>query len=257
MEKVFMLGGLVVFSPERNVLHAKADETKRLALSNPASRCLLILIQQRGQVIERDYFFQQVWINNGAQVTNNTFYQNILLLRRAFKEFGLNEELIVTVPKVGIRLEATLDVVELEADNTLPETPAPETVPSVKAAIPQRITSYKRTLYWLLAGVACCLMAVALTWQMQFDPRLSLYEPLVVSKGCHWYGNQDVLNYDKHKQFIQASTLGCKGYPWIYLTLYPNFPRVSALTCRQQYSRWRDNECVTHYYFPEPRNVGA
>lgn len=103
MAHVFLLNSTVVFWPERNVLYAKSDETKRITLSNPATRCLLLLIQQQGQVIERDYFFEHVWYINGAQVTNNTFYQNISLLRRAFKELGLNEELIVTVPKVGIR----------------------------------------------------------------------------------------------------------------------------------------------------------
>jgi len=254
MEKVFLLGENIVFSPARNTLYAKSNEAKRLSLSNPASRCLLLLIQQQGQVVGRDYFYQHVWINNGAQVTNNTFYQNISLLRRAFKEFGLNEELIVTVPKVGIRLEPQLEVVEQELDDVLPE------APPHSAATPEKktfIRSYRRTLVWLLAGVACCLFAFALTWEAQFDLRLSQYESLAVSKGCHWYANQDVLDFNQHNQFIKASTLDCKSYPWIYLTVYPNFPRISALTCRQQYSRWRDNECVTHYYFPEPRHVGA
>lgn len=251
MAKLYLLGGLVVFWPERNVLHAMSDETKRLSLSNPASRCLLLLIQQQGQVIERDYFFQHVWINNGAQVTNNTFYQNISLLRRAFKEFGLNEELIVTVPKVGIRLEPQLVVEEEDVDD-----PLPELLPAVPVKQPKASGRW-RSLCWILAGAVCCLMAAAVTWQSQFDQRLNHYVSLAVDKGCHWYANQDVINVDLHRQFINNSTLDCQNYPWIYLTLYPNFPRISALTCRKEYSRWRDNDCVTHYYFKESRNVDA
>ncbi|WP_407197345.1 winged helix-turn-helix domain-containing protein [Citrobacter freundii] len=121
MAHVFLLNSTVVFWPERNVLYAKSDETKRITLSNPATRCLLLLIQQQGQVIERDYFFEHVWYINGAQVTNNTFYQNISLLRRAFKELSLNEELIVTVPKVGIRLEPQLEVLEQKIEEPLSE----------------------------------------------------------------------------------------------------------------------------------------
>lgn len=254
MAKVFLLNGTVIFSPERNVLHAKSDETKRIALSNPATRCLYLLIQQQGQVIERDYFFEHVWFINGAQVTNNTFYQNISLLRRAFKELGLNEELIVTVPKVGIRLERQLNVVEQEAEVPRSEKPLPEPVSAIETA---PIAPRRRLLWWVLAAAVSCIVAAIVTWQTQFDSRLSRYEPLSVVKGCHWYGNQDVLNFDKHQQFIKASQLDCHSYPWIYLTMYPNFPRISALTCRQQYSRWRDNDCVTHYYFTESRNVGA
>lgn len=253
MAKIYLLGESVIFWPERNVLHAKSDETKRLSLSNPASRCLLLLIQQQGQVIEREYFFQHVWINNGAQVSNNTFYQNISLLRRAFKEFGLNEELIVTVPKVGIRLEPQLEVEEQEREEPLPDEPSVAVLP-VKAVQPVRRWN---SLYWVLAGVICCLLASGVAWQSQFDSRLTRYVPLGVEKGCHWYVNQDVLKFDKHQQFIADSSLDCEGYSWVYLTLYPNFPRISALTCRQEYSRWRDNDCVTHYYFTESRNVGA
>ncbi|MFV9381212.1 hypothetical protein ABQ472_16840, partial [Citrobacter freundii] len=59
------------------------------------------------------------------------------------------------------------------------------------------------------------------------------------------------------KPFIKTNTLDCQSYPWVYLTLYPNFPRISALTCRKQFSRWQDNDCVTHYYFAESRHVGT
>lgn len=254
MAKLFLLGGAVVFWPERNVLYAKSDETKRLALSNPASRCLSLLIQRQGQVIERDYFFEHVWYINGAQVSNNTFYQNISLLRRAFKEFGLNEELIVTVPKVGIRLEPQLDVELQETDEPLAEPPV---VTPAEAEVALPVNPRRRTLGWILAAVVSCLLTSVVTWQTQFDSRLSRYVPLSVEKGCHWYANQDVVKFDKHQQFMRQAVLDCQSYPWVYLTLYPNFPRISALTCRQQYSRWRDNECVTHYYFTESRNVGA
>lgn len=36
MAHVFLLNSTVVFWPERNVLYAKSDETKRITLSNPA-----------------------------------------------------------------------------------------------------------------------------------------------------------------------------------------------------------------------------
>lgn len=254
MAKIFLLNGTVVFCPERNVLYAKSDETKRQTLSNPATRCLLLLIQQQGQVIERDYFFEHVWFINGAQVTNNTFYQNISLLRRAFKELGLNEELIVTVPKVGIRLEPQLDVLEQEAEESPGEQPVDSSYSSAKV-LPK--APRNPAFWWVLAGVVSCIFASFVTWQTQFDARLGHYVPLSVGEGCHWYANQDVLKFVKHQQFIRTSTLDCQSYPWIYLTLYPNFPRISALTCRQQYSHWRDNDCVTHYYFKESRNVGT
>ncbi|EPE6977454.1 winged helix-turn-helix domain-containing protein [Citrobacter freundii] len=254
MAHVFLLNSTVVFWPERNVLYAKSDETKRITLSNPATRCLLLLIQQQGQVVERDYFFEHVWYINGAQVTNNTFYQNISLLRRAFKELSLNEELIVTVPKVGIRLEPQLEVLEQKIEEPLSDlfvTPSVTPVNTVTKSLRMR------SLCWILAGVVCCVIVAIVTWEAQFDPKLSRYVSLGVGEGCHWYVNQDVLKFDQHQQFIKTNTLDCQSYPWVYLTLYPNFPRISALTCRKQFSRWQDNDCVTHYYFAESRHVGT
>ncbi|MEG2569752.1 MAG: hypothetical protein RSA84_26430, partial [Acinetobacter sp.] len=191
---------------------------------------------------------------NGAQVTNNTFYQNISLLRRAFKELGLNEELIVTVPKVGIRLEPQLEVLEQKIEEPLSDL---SVTPSVTPVNTVTKSLRMRSLCWILAGVVCCVIAAIVTWEAQFDPKLSRYVSLGVGEGCHWYVNQDVLKFDQHQQFIKTNTLDCQSYPWVYLTLYPNFPRISALTCRKQFSRWQDNDCVTHYYFAESRHVGT
>jgi len=43
MAHVFLLNSTVVFWPERNVLYAKSDETKRITLSNPATFYFSIL----------------------------------------------------------------------------------------------------------------------------------------------------------------------------------------------------------------------
>jgi DNA-binding winged helix-turn-helix (wHTH) protein len=81
----------------------------------PASRCLLLLIQQDGKTVARETFFEEVWIKHGSQVTSNGFYQNISLLRRAFKELGMEGDIIITLPRVGVRLDATISVTEVSA----------------------------------------------------------------------------------------------------------------------------------------------
>ncbi|QIU89619.1 winged helix-turn-helix domain-containing protein [Yokenella regensburgei] len=258
MEIVFLLGGRVFFWPERNFLVLASDQSKRISLSNPASRCLSLLIQAHGAVVERDYFFQQVWLNNGAQVSNNTFYQNISLLRRAFKDLGLNEEWIVTIPKVGIKLDAALEVsaqemaIHPEAESVL-ETPEP-----VPATTLVRQTDRRRQhLAWAIGAFLLCLLAGSLTWISEFDTRLLSYIPLESQQECHFFANADALDFEKHQYFVDNTRFECRLYPWVYLTMYPNFARISALTCRQQYSRWHENQCVTHYYFREEKNVGV
>lgn len=48
MEK-YTINGIVEFTPQRSVLILIADETKAVSLNMPASRCLLLLIQQDGK----------------------------------------------------------------------------------------------------------------------------------------------------------------------------------------------------------------
>lgn len=65
MEK-YTINGIVEFTPQRSVLILIADETKAVSLNMPASRCLLLLIQQDGKTVARETFFEEVWIKHGA-----------------------------------------------------------------------------------------------------------------------------------------------------------------------------------------------
>lgn len=249
MTNIYLLHGSVAFWPDKNLLISTIDESRCLSLSNPATRCLLILIQHQGNVVERDYFFQHVWENNGAQVTNNAFYQNISLLRRAFKEFGLNEESIVTVPKVGIKLENTLkiEVRQQREEKSMPE-------PQLRA--PARSRAVRR-VGMTLAIFFACLAVGLITWRSEFEPRFTTYILVNAKTGCHYYANPDVLNFDKHQQIIQKQAFDCQNYPWTYITLYANFSRISVIACREQYGFWRENACTARYIFIEDRHVSS
>lgn len=113
MEKIFTINGRISFVPQSGSLILIDDDTKNVSLNIPASRCLYLLIQQYGKTVARETFFQEVWIKHGSQVTSNGFYQNISLLRRAFKGLGAEDDIIITVPRVGVRLDATLSVTEI------------------------------------------------------------------------------------------------------------------------------------------------
>lgn len=115
MEKTYTINGIITFIPQRGALILIADETKTVSLNMPASRCLLLLIQQDGKTVARETFFEEVWIKHGSQVTSNGFYQNISLLRRAFKELGMEGDIIITLPRVGVRLDATISVTGVPA----------------------------------------------------------------------------------------------------------------------------------------------
>ncbi|TLV21596.1 CadC family transcriptional regulator [Klebsiella indica] len=252
MEKTYTINGRIAFIPQRSTLILIPDNSKRVLLNIPACRCLLLLIQQDGEIVARDAFFQEVWIKHGLQVTNNCFYQNISLLRRAFKQLGVGQEIIVTVPRVGVRLDAQLAVIESPSDTQ-------ETVPLIPVATAEVATASppekKRLrpqfpLIWAVAALLSCLIMGFIAWQTEFDSYLQRYLPVNVktSQQCYFFANNDVVDHYPHEKFSDLNHFECKTYPWIYLTLYPGQARVSVISCRQPFSLWRDNQCLTSYY---------
>ncbi|MDG1644387.1 CadC family transcriptional regulator [Klebsiella huaxiensis] len=263
MEKIYTINGKINFIPQRSVLSLIADDTKNVSLNIPVSRCLMLLIQQHGATVARETFFQEVWIKHGSQVTSNGFYQNISLLRRAFKELGVDEEIIVTVPRVGVRLEATLSVIESQPaeSDAAPITesivePVAEEVAAAKFAEKKQLR-LRRPALWGIAALLSCLVVGIVTWQAEFKSYLQNYLPINVkySQQCHFFANNDVVEHKRHEQFINRKEFECEKYPWVYLTLYPGQARVSVISCRQQFSQWRDNQCLTNYYIKEMLNA--
>lgn len=269
MEKIYTINGRIAFFPQRSALILIADETKTVSLNMPASRCLLLLIQHDGNTVARETFFEEVWIKHGAQVTSNGFYQNISLLRRAFKELGVDEDIIITVPRVGVRLDATLTVTEsqprdVEKAPTAEEPQAPVDEPVHKevaaASLPEKKRLRpRRSLFWGLAALLSCLVCGFVAWQTEFESYLQSYSPIIAkfSQQCHFFANNVVVDHVRHVNFIKRSKFECEEYPWIYLTLYPGQARVSVIRCRQPFSQWRDNQCLTKYYIKEVVNAPA
>ncbi|MBS6906180.1 MAG: winged helix-turn-helix domain-containing protein [Klebsiella sp.] len=178
MEKIYKINERIAFIPQCRALILIADDTRKVSLNIPASRCLLLLIQQYGNAVAREIFFQEVWINHGLQVTSNGFYQNISLLRRAFKKLGVEEDIIVTVPRVGVRLDATLTIAQAQPAGAedapvaevesaaLMDTVPKEVVPEKKRLRPQR------SLKLAVAALLFCLMIGFFAWQTEFESYL-------------------------------------------------------------------------------------
>lgn len=265
MENRYTLNGRIAFIPQRGDLILTADETKTVSLNMPASRCLLLLIQQEGKTVARETFFEEVWIKHGSRVTSNGFYQNISLLRRAFKELGVDEDMIITVPRVGVRLDAALTVKEaqpteevktrtMQAQRAPAAVDEPVSAEVAAASLPEKKRLRPRcSLLWGLAALLSCLMGGLIAWQSEFESYLQTYSPVNArfSQQCHFFANNDVVDHIRHVNFINRSKFACEEYSWIYLTLYPGQARVSVISCRQKFSQWRDNQCLTKYYIKE------
>ena len=123
----YLINDEIVFKVSLNELHPLTDKGERVILNAPTARCLQLLLENQEQVISRDEFLEAVWRTRGVVVSQNTFYQNISLLRKSLQRAGLTLDIIVTVRRKGFILAQNVLVTaegsrsEQESDHGLDE----------------------------------------------------------------------------------------------------------------------------------------
>lgn len=102
----FLICEKIVFNPEDGSLtHCETQETVKLTLT--ASRLLERLLMSPQGLLSREQLLKEVWDDHGLQASNSSLNQYVSILRRTLSAFGCTE-LIITVPKMGFRINAEL-----------------------------------------------------------------------------------------------------------------------------------------------------
>lgn len=107
-----MINGEVIFDINSNELYSRTDRREIVSLNAPTARCLKLLLESKGKIISRDEFLSEVWNARGIVVSQNTFYQNISLLRKSLEKAGLAKDIIITVRHRGFALASDTDITE-------------------------------------------------------------------------------------------------------------------------------------------------
>ncbi|MEY7844666.1 transcriptional regulator [Klebsiella africana] len=98
----YIINDEVVFNMDVNELQPVAGNGhEAITLNAPTARCLQLLLESNGNIISRDEFLSAVWEERGVVVSQNTFYQNISLLRKSLLRAGLTQDVVVTVRQRG------------------------------------------------------------------------------------------------------------------------------------------------------------
>ncbi|MFM2745720.1 hypothetical protein B6I74_00795 [Klebsiella variicola] len=98
----YIINDEVVFNMDVNELQPIAGKDHdAITLNAPTARCLQLLLESNGNIISRDEFLSAVWEERGVVVSQNTFYQNISLLRKSLLRAGLTQDVVVTVRQRG------------------------------------------------------------------------------------------------------------------------------------------------------------
>jgi len=94
-------------SDDCTLSHLPTQET--LSLSISSGRLFEQLLNSDGEILSRDTLLTEVWDKYGLRGSNSNLNQYLSILRRALAAYGC-ENLIITIPKIGIRLNTEIKI---------------------------------------------------------------------------------------------------------------------------------------------------
>ena len=128
---------------------------KKLPVEPKAYKVLQFLLHNPGRVIPKDELLDAVW--NDCEVSESSLTRSIAILRRLLGDDVREPRYIATVPTVGYRFVAEVEVSENPPSNPV----APPTLPDSKES-PSRVP-VSRSL-WLAAAALIVVIAALLVW---------------------------------------------------------------------------------------------
>jgi DNA-binding winged helix-turn-helix (wHTH) protein len=266
MHNYYIINDAVEFHPAKRTLRDLKNPGVVTELTSPSGRCLLLLLSRIGMIVSQNEFRDIVWNQSGMSVSSNTYYQNISVLRKGLKRIGLGDDIIVTIPRLGLTLAAGTRVRVLKAESYLERntqdlchtetvTTAPPGVPSAEAKnTPAEQVEYhgkkslaaKRELIAPLFGFGFAFalaLVAALLLMLPFilntkGNHFSDYVPVASTKGCEFFLSR-YFSKDSHEKYLKnyANRFNgdCQKHPWVYVSKVPDLSRTSVIRCSRPF----------------------
>mgnify|MGYP000565387613 CR=1 FL=1 len=247
----YLIGDCIEFRPEDNLLHSRLNGEK-ITLFVAASRCLQLLLNQQGKLVSQKDLIEAGWQKNGMGVSSNTFYQNILILRKGFKLAGYEQTVIKTVPRQGLTIPSAVHVGKITPGKEREHSKVESVTEEKKTinALPCNKKNLSQSLWTSVLGFSLCAGFIMLVvWfsagKSNFFSRFNYIGKI---ERCSVYLNGTQTTLRSYMQFIAKNNFACKEQGFVYFSTYPLVPRASAISCDRPISTGIKNSCTSEYY---------
>ncbi|HDF2344467.1 TPA: winged helix-turn-helix domain-containing protein [Morganella morganii] len=125
----YKINKVINFRDDDGKIWSSLSPDKSVRLSIIPAKILSYLLENSKTIVKRNDLLDDIWNKNGLQASNNSLSQNISMLRKILQDMGADSDIIVTIPKVGLRIHESA-IVEIEqGSSSKPDTakdkPAP------------------------------------------------------------------------------------------------------------------------------------
>lgn len=265
MLKRYIIDSNLDFCPQNFQLTVLDGENFTITLNTPASRCLELLIERRFNLVPQHDFYEYVWGDEGKDISVNTLYQNIALLRKALKTISKKyETMILTVPRKGFKFNEVFSVLEnfaTEVDNHLLSSNI--SIDSLTShlshddIVNENQTSpwwhrankkFKVSLFYVLSILVSIAALVAFYFVFERNEIYPLfyYPPYKDGSTCSIYTNANNNILPMRVEELSELGIDCETTPYLYITMFRYSTRTSAVACREPLGNSNSPSCITY-----------
>lgn len=249
----YLIDSCVEFWPEDNLLHSRING-KDITLFIAASRCFQLLLDQQGSLVLQQELFDVGWQKNAPGVSNNTLYQNILMLRKGLKNAAYEQAVIKTVPRQGLMVPATVPVEKIIPENQTEHIDPMTVVEDSPLVVPSTVKvchknqPIRRWFIVLSLALIAGIIMFAITNSATKKNFFYNFHYIGQIDQCSIYLYSSRTTLQSFMQFNAQKKLNCKKLKFIYFSTYPLVPRASLIRCEQPFSAEGRNSCISEYH---------
>lgn len=112
----YLISEKIIFNPVSGILQKnEADDV--ISLPEPATLILAVLVENPGTVLSRNTIMEAAWEPHGLTMSGNNLNNYLSVIRHSFQNLGIREEIIKTLPRVGLLM--TAEIHRLDMPNEL------------------------------------------------------------------------------------------------------------------------------------------
>ncbi|MCU6359059.1 winged helix-turn-helix domain-containing protein [Enterobacter quasiroggenkampii] len=237
----------------RNVINGET-----VTLLSTAAECFRILINEQGRIVSRKEIKEQVWGKRGVVVSSNTFYQNMLNIRRGLEKVGAGSHIISTHYGKGVSIDAGVKVTLIVSDTSpsvkevyeSPEANGEMVMKDFHTSVDTSKSKSENFLSLAVVNTILFLICIVMLFVREDLKRANYFSEYTRTafkvKNCSIYTDPTQMDENELQQFLKHNTPDCEEGETLYLSSVYPVQRMSVIRCTGSFLP--GDECESDYY---------
>lgn len=255
----YIIEEIIHFFPDEHTLR-NVKNGEEVTILSTAAECFKILIKEQGRTVSRKEMKEQVWGKRGVVVSSNTFYQNMLNLRRGLEKVGAVSYVISTHYGKGVAIDAGVKITTVSG-NVTNSSPAvndnndaeEERIIFKTNSLGRQSTGEKKiesSLWLTVVNFIFFLLCIAMLFMSENLKRENYFSKYTMTpykiKNCSVFTDAAQMNNNELKWFLSHNISECKEGEKLYVSSVYPIQRKSVIRCNGSFLR--GDECKSDYY---------